>query len=52
MRDSNDPRKSLLYRLSENNSLRGFQQMALISSSQDEYVPYESARVEKNNLLL
>lgn len=23
-----------------------------MSSSQDEYVPYESARVEKNNLLL
>jgi hypothetical protein len=52
MRDSSDLRKSLLYRLSENNSLKGFQKLALLSSSQDEYVPYESARIEKNNLLL
>ena len=48
MRDSPDLRGSLLYRLSENNTLRGFKQLALISSSQDEYVPYESARIEKN----
>lgn len=40
MRDGGDPRKTLLYRLSENNSLRGFQQLAFLSSSQDEYVPY------------
>jgi hypothetical protein len=40
MKDSNDPRKSFLYRLSENNSLHGFKKLALISSSQDEYVPY------------
>jgi len=45
MRDSSDLRNTLLYRLSENNSLKGFKQLALISSSQDEYVPYESARI-------
>lgn len=45
MRDSKDPRKSLLYRLSENNCFKSFQQLAFLSSSQDEYVPYESARL-------
>jgi hypothetical protein len=52
MREMQDPRKSFLYRLSESNSLNGFKNLVLISSSQDEYVPYESARIEKNNLLL
>jgi hypothetical protein len=52
MRDAEDPRRCFLYRLTENRSLDGFRQLALISSSQDEYVPYESARIEKNGLLL
>jgi len=52
MRDCKDPRRCFLYRLTENRSLDGFKQLALISSTQDEYVPYESARIEKNELLL
>jgi hypothetical protein len=48
MRDSEDPRKTLLYTISRNNCLKPFKFLAFISSSQDEYVPYESARIERN----
>jgi hypothetical protein len=47
MTDDADPRETLLYRLSKKTiSLRSFQNILLVSSAQDTYVPYHSARVE------
>lgn len=40
MRESNDPRNCFLYRLSESRTLSHFRNLVLISSTQDEYVPY------------
>ena len=48
MIDTEDPSKSFLYRLSQENSLRHFRNVALVSSYQDGFVSHESARVEKS----
>ena len=50
MDDTNYLRDSFLYRLSANKALNHFKRISFISSSQDEYVPYGSARAEKDSL--
>jgi hypothetical protein len=45
MKDTEDLRMSYFFRLSENKALNGFKKIVLISSSQDGYIPYESARI-------
>jgi hypothetical protein len=45
MKDNEDLRLSYFFRLSEKKGLNGFKKIALISSSQDGYIPYESARI-------
>lgn len=52
MRDKEEIRKCFLYKLSKSGTLNHFKQMALISSSQDKYVPYESARIEQNRSII
>ncbi|EZG80086.1 putative serine esterase [Gregarina niphandrodes] len=44
--DHKDYKQTFLYRLSKNGALRFFDHVILVSSPQDNYVPYESARVE------
>lgn len=46
LRDSSDPRKSFLYRLSQRSMLHYFKNVLLCGSSQDRYVPPHSARLE------
>lgn len=41
-----------MYRLSQSKSLNKFKQLALVGSSQDKYVPYESARIEQNQRII
>jgi hypothetical protein len=45
MKETANARKSFLYRLSQSKSLNGFKKLVFLSSSQDEYVPFESARI-------
>jgi hypothetical protein len=45
MKDAEDLRMSYFFRLTENKALNHFKKIALISSSQDGYIPYESARI-------
>lgn len=52
MKDNEDLRLSYFFRLSEKKGLNGFKKIALISSSQDGYIPYESARIQKNSDIL
>lgn len=52
MKDCEDLRGTAFYRISENKALNHFKKIAFISSSQDGYIPYESARVEKNKNVL
>lgn len=52
MRDREELRKCFLYKLSKSGTLNHFKQIALISSSQDKYVPYESARIEQNRSVI
>ena len=47
-----DPRQTFLYKLSQKGTLKSFKNVCFITSSQDEYVPYESARIEKNAKVL
>eukprot|EP00449_Zooxanthella_nutricula_P045522 CAMPEP_0198599730 /NCGR_PEP_ID=MMETSP1462-20131121/147304_1 /TAXON_ID=1333877 /ORGANISM="Brandtodinium nutriculum, Strain RCC3387" /LENGTH=115 /DNA_ID=CAMNT_0044331427 /DNA_START=39 /DNA_END=383 /DNA_ORIENTATION=- len=46
MADAQDPNDSCLRRLSQAPGLERFQHVVLVSSHQDHYVPYESARIE------
>lgn len=48
MIDTEDPTKSFLYRLSTENALKHFKNVALVSSYQDGFVSHESARIEKS----
>eukprot|EP00117_Sycon_ciliatum_P036226 scpid5737/ scgid4875/ Protein FAM135A len=50
MRDDADPRKTLLYRLSQKPGLALFRSVLLVSSHQDQYVPFHSARIEVSPL--
>jgi len=44
--DNPDPTKTYLYRLSQKKGLEYFQNILLVSSEQDLYVPFHSARIE------
>ncbi|XP_045766682.1 uncharacterized protein LOC123868285 isoform X2 [Maniola jurtina] len=46
LRDTPDPRRSFLYRLSERSQLHQFKHILLCGSGQDRYVPLHSARLE------
>ncbi|KAJ8412816.1 hypothetical protein AAFF_G00117670 [Aldrovandia affinis] len=45
-RDHTDPRRTFLYQLSQKAGLQFFKNVVLVSSLQDRYVPYHSARIE------
>ncbi|KAG8545100.1 hypothetical protein GDO81_021393 [Engystomops pustulosus] len=45
-RDHSDPRQTFLYKLSKKPGLEYFRNVVLVSSLQDRYVPYHSARIE------
>ncbi|KAM8953920.1 protein FAM135A isoform 1-T1 [Pelodytes ibericus] len=45
-RDHSDPRQTFLYKLSKTPGLEHFRNVILVSSLQDRYVPYHSARIE------
>uniref|UniRef100_A0A7M5V817 DUF676 domain-containing protein n=2 Tax=Clytia hemisphaerica TaxID=252671 RepID=A0A7M5V817_9CNID len=46
LNDSTDPRETFMYRLSLTNGFQYFKNVLLVSSVQDHYVPFHSARVE------
>lgn len=46
MSDHSDPKETFLYKLSKTKGLEYFQGIVLVSSYQDQYAPFESARVE------
>jgi hypothetical protein len=48
MDDTANPRDGYIYKLSEIEGLNWFKHFVLLSSSQDNYVPFESARIEVN----
>lgn len=52
MKDKVDLRETVLYRLSKNNSLLNFKKLCFVCSSLDQYVAYQSARVEQNEKLM
>jgi len=45
MKDHANLRRCYLYKLSMNEALKWFKNIAFVASSQDSYVPYESARI-------
>lgn len=49
MTDTRDPRKSFLFELSLHPGLQRFQHVCLVSSYQDQYAPFDSARIELNS---
>ena len=55
MSDTTDPSHSFIYKLSQTGSLQRFKKIILISSAEDSYVPWHSARIcaydTKNNEL-
>lgn len=46
LHDHSDPRQTFIYRLSQSEGLQYFKNILLVSSVQDHYVPYHSARIE------
>lgn len=48
MNDNTDPRQSLLFKLSTAGSLKIFKKVILVSSFQDKYVPWHSARIHES----
>lgn len=46
LNDCSDPRETFMYRLSLTNGFQYFKNVLLVSSVQDHYVPFHSARVE------
>lgn len=49
MTDSDIPEECFLYKLSQNNGIQWFKHICLVSSYQDNYVPFESSRIEIRN---
>merc|ERR1711957_702545 len=49
MGDASDPKETFLYKLSKTKGLEFFQSIILVSSHQDQYAPFESARVEMSS---
>jgi hypothetical protein len=45
MQESGDPRKTFLYELSRSGHLRYFRKVILLSSFEDSYVSWHSARI-------
>jgi hypothetical protein len=45
MQESGDPRKTFLYELSRSGHLRYFRKVILLSSFEDNYVSWHSARI-------
>lgn len=46
MQDSNDPRQTVLYKLSQDDGFDWFQDIILFSSPQDSYSPFDSSRIQ------
>ena len=46
MSDNLDPKETFLYKLSQKAGLEWFKHIALISSYQDQYAPFDSARIQ------
>ena len=46
MSDHADKRQSYLYRLSQDDGLKSFKYVILVSSYQDSYAPHDSARIQ------
>ena len=46
MNDHEDPKQTFMYKLSRNDHLNLFNNVILMSSPQDSYVPYSSARIQ------
>ena len=47
LKDAPNPTDSFLYHLSESPSLEGFRHVVLLTSPQDKYVPYHSAKISR-----
>lgn len=45
MEDAESLKDSFLYKLSQSGTLRNFRKIILLSSSEDSYVPWHSARI-------
>ena len=45
MSDAQDPKDSFMYHLSSEGNLKLFKKVILISSAEDSYVPWHSARI-------
>ena len=46
MTDNSDPKQTFLYKLSEKPGLEWFKHIVLLSSYQDQYAPFDSARIQ------
>ena len=46
MGDETDPRETALYKISKFEGIKYFKNIFFFSSKQDNYAPYESARIE------
>lgn len=46
MTDTNDPKSSLLYSLTQMEGIEWFKNLAFVGAHQDNYAPFESARIE------
>ena len=46
MQDENNMEKTFIYQLSKNSQLKYFKNILLLSSFQDSYAPYDSARMQ------
>jgi len=51
MADADDPRKTMIYKLSQTPGFEYFQNVVLVSCFSDSYGPFDSARVEIGNML-
>lgn len=49
MEDEKDVRKTFLYKLSKEGNLKRFRRIILLSSFEDSYVPWHSARISLNS---
>jgi hypothetical protein len=52
MTDNPNPRQTLLYKLSQLEGMEWFSHVALVSSWQDQYAPFESARIETSSRIM
>lgn len=52
MTDNSNPRQTLLYKLSQLEGMEWFSHVAFVSSWQDQYAPFESARIETSSRIM